>query len=95
MFAFTFLAGDIGVTGLAGFVAGEGHGAGCGLSDGRTSVVSILAKAFGDDDRAQGDEGNQGDSHDSRKTDEVFDVLEQVVAPDAGRQLRKLRNALG
>jgi len=84
MAALVFLIDHVGMAGLAGFVAGEGYRAGRGLGDGRATIVSVLAKAFGNDDGAQGDESNQGDGDDRREPDEVFDVLEQVVAPPSG-----------
>ena len=59
--ALLFLLDHVGMTGLAGFVAGEGDGAGRGLGDGSAAIVSILAKAFGDDERRAGDEGNHCD----------------------------------
>lgn len=88
--ALLFLIDHVGMTGLAGFVAGKGDGAGRGLGDGSATVVPILAKAFGDDGGAQDDEGNHGDGYHSRDTDEMFDVLEQVNTPDAGRELRAI-----
>ena len=88
--ALFFLLDHVGMTGLAGCVAGEGDGAGSGLGDGSAAIVSILTKAFGDDEGAQADEGNHCDCYHRRDTDEMFDVFEQVVAPDAGRELRAI-----
>ena len=92
-----FLIDHVGVTCLADIVAGEGRGAGSDLRDGGAAIVSILAETVGNDNGAQANERDQGDGHDDRKPDEMFDVLEQagLSAPDPGRQLRtKLRNAL-
>ncbi len=91
------LIDHVGVAGLADIVTGEGRGAGSDLSDGGAAIVSILAETVGNDEGAQANERDQGDGHDDRKPDEMFDVLEQagLSAPDSGRQLRtKLRNAL-
>jgi hypothetical protein len=84
--ALLFLVNNVGVAGLADLVTGVGDGAGGDLGNGVTAVVSVLAKAVGDDGGAKKDEGDQGDRHDSGEPDEVFNVLEQfgLSAPAAG-----------
>ena len=80
------LIDDIGVAGLAGIVSSVNDGAGGDFGDGCAAIVSVLPKTVGDDDGAQADEGNQGDCHDCREPDEMFNILEQVVrrTPGAG-----------
>ncbi len=98
MLALLFLVDDVGMAGLAGVVAGEGHGPGGDLGDGGAAIVPVLPKAARDDDGAQDDECDQRDRHDGGEPDEVFNILEQVVflRRTMERELRaKLRNALG
>ena len=85
--ALLFLIDHVGMAGLADIVAGVGDRAGGDFGDGGAAIVSVLAETVGDDEGTQADEGNQGDGHDDREPDEVFDVLEQddLSAPDSGR----------
>ena len=77
---------DVGVAGLAHVVAGMGDGAACGLGNGGTAIVSVLAEAARNDCASQEKECHQSDGHDGGEADEVFDVLKQVafLRPGAG-----------
>lgn len=63
------LVGNIGVTGLAGLVAGVDDRLGRDLSDGRPAKVSILAKTLRDYGCAQNHKRHQGDQHHRREPD--------------------------
>jgi hypothetical protein len=66
-----------GMTAFADFVTGMSNRAGCQFSDGISTVVSVLAEGFGNDRRAQEDEGDERDNHDGGEPKKMFDVLEQ------------------
>jgi len=60
------LIDHISMAGFANIVPGEGHGSGCDLGNGGTTIVSVLSETLGDDHRPQGDKCNQGDRNDHR-----------------------------
>ena len=76
---------DVGVTALAGVMAGENWRAGSDLGDGVSAVVAVLAKALGNDGGTQEDEYRQENCDDDGKANEMFGVLEHGRFPCAGR----------
>jgi len=88
------LIDDLGVTGLADVMTGEGWSASRDLGNGVASIVSVLAKALGDDCGAQQDENCQEDDDDDRETDEMFSVLEHgcFPGPEPGKRSGTIRH---
>lgn len=75
------LVGNVVMAGLTGLVAGVNDRFGCYFRDCRTTEVSVLAKALGDDGCAQNHKSRQSDQHDCREPDQVLYVLEQACLP--------------
>ena len=67
----------IGVAAFADLVTGMSNRAGRQLSDGISTIVSVLAEGFGNDGGPQEYEGDQRDDDDGGEPKKVFDVLEQ------------------
>jgi hypothetical protein len=76
MFARLLGFGDVGMAGLAGGVPGEVEGLGRDLCDGGSTVVPILAEAFGDDEVANHQEDSEGDDEQEGKPEEMCYILE-------------------
>ena len=82
------LIDDLGVTTFADFVSRKDRRAVSNFRDGCALVMSILAKAFGDDGSAKENKNRQEDDDDDGETDEMFGVLEQgcFPGPEAGKR---------
>ncbi len=78
MLALLFHIDNIGVAGFTNVVASKGHGSRRDFSNGRTTIMTVLAKAVRHDSRTQNDEGYQGNRHNRGEPNEMFYVLEQV-----------------
>jgi hypothetical protein len=79
-----FLIDYLSMATLANIVAGEGGRPGRDFSNGRTAIVSVLAETVGDNESTQANESNQGDCHNGREPDEMFNILEQGVRRSPG-----------
>src|SRR5579862_1289610 len=73
-----FLLRDIGVTGLAGLVAGKFGGMGCDLRDGRGAVVAVLPEGLRYDVSANGPENEECDDEQACKTKQMSRIFEEV-----------------
>jgi hypothetical protein len=72
---------DFGVAAFADLMTGECRRARRDFADGIAAVVSVLAKALGDDGGAEQHEHSQKNDDDDRETDEMFGVLEHDCFP--------------
>ncbi len=84
VFAFGLGVLDVGVAIDAGLVAGEGDWVRGDLSDGRGSIMAVLAEGFRNYVVAHDEKNKEGDDEESGKAEEmscIFEEIHEAVSP--------------
>ncbi len=83
--ALPLLLNHICVAGLANFVSGVRSGTSGDLGNGGSAIMSILTETLGHNRGSQQREGDQGERHDDREPNQVFQIFEHVYRAGACR----------